>query len=130
MAKKIEKNTTRRSDCPVSCTMDLVGDKWSMLIIRDMMLWGKTTYNEFLNSNEKISTNILNDRLVMLTEVGLIQYTGTAKRKKYSLTAMGNDLRPVLEAIGTFGVKHFEGSKEYVKKQSRAPGNRVNGMDI
>jgi DNA-binding HxlR family transcriptional regulator len=119
MAKKIEKNSTRRSDCPVSCTMDMVGDKWSMLIIRDMMLWGKSTYNEFLNSNEKISTNILNDRLIMLTASGLIQYTGAAKRKKYSLTPMGNDLRPVLEAIGNFGVKHFEGSKEYVKKQMK-----------
>ena len=126
MAKKPEiKEVARRSDCPVSCTMELVGDKWSMLIIRDMMLWGKSTYNEFLNSNEKISTNILNDRLVMLTEVGLIQYTGTAKRKKYSLTAMGNGLRPVLEAIGTFGIKHFEGSKEYVKKQMKENKARV-----
>jgi DNA-binding HxlR family transcriptional regulator len=119
MARKIEKNDERRSDCPVSCTLEIIGDKWSMLIIRDMLLMGKSTYNEFLSSGEKISTNILNDRLVMLTKKGIISYTGTAKRKKYALTPLGNDLRPILEAMGNFGVKHFEGSREYVKKQMR-----------
>ncbi len=117
MAKKNEKNNERRSDCPVSCTLDIVGDKWSMLIIRDMMLLGKSTYNEFLNSGEKIATNILKARLVMLTEKGIIQYTGADKRKVYALTALGHDLRPVLETITQFGIKHFEGSREYARKQ-------------
>src|SRR3954471_6352436 len=96
--KKATKTTVeKRSDCPISCTMDLVGDKWSLLIIRDLMYLGKTTYNQFLASNEGISTNILNDKLIKLTEVGLITYTGSTKRKIYELTKMGKDLKPVLE---------------------------------
>ena len=117
MGKKIEKNNAKRSDCPVSCTLELIGDKWSLLIIRDMLFMGKSTYNEFLGSDEKIATNILNDRLKMLCEKGLISYTGTAKRKKYALTETGKDLLPLLQAIRKFGYKHFEGSEEYVKKQ-------------
>ncbi|HXB39470.1 MAG TPA: helix-turn-helix domain-containing protein [Bacteroidia bacterium] len=113
MKKQI--NIEKRSGCPISCTMDLVGDKWSLLIIRDMLYLGKTTYNEFLNSNEGISTNILNDRLIMLTEVGLISFTGTAKRKKYVLTKMGLDLKPVLESIALFGMKHFISDKRFLR---------------
>jgi DNA-binding HxlR family transcriptional regulator len=107
----------RRSNCPVSCGLELIGDKWSLLIIRDMVIFGKSTYNEFLNSEEKISTNILSDRLIKLTETGLITYTGSAKRKKYLLTSMGLDLKPVLEAIGMFGIKHFEGIGRSAGKQ-------------
>jgi len=105
----------KRSECPISCTLELIGDKWSLLIIRDMLFFGKSTYNEFLDSTEGISTNILNDRLIKLTEVGLIIYTGAAKRKKYALTKMGLDLKPILESVGMFGMKHFKGSKEYVQ---------------
>ena len=112
-----KKETDRRSDCPLSCTLELIGDKWSLLIIRDMMFFGKNTYNEFLASPENISTNILNDRLVKLVGVGVISHTGAAKRKKYSLTKMGNDLKPVLESVGIFGMKHFKGSKKYLEKQ-------------
>lgn len=96
--------------------MDLIGDKWSLLIIRDLMYLGKTTYNEFLNSNEAISTNILNDRLVKLTEVGLISYTGTTKRKKYELTKMGLDLKPVLESVALFGIKHSSADKQFLQR--------------
>jgi DNA-binding HxlR family transcriptional regulator len=117
MAKKIIKNNERRSDCPVACTLDLVGDKWSLLIIRDMMLLGKRTYNEFLNSGEKIATNILKNRLDMLCEKGMITYTGADKRKVYTLTPLGNDLKPVIEAISQFGFRHFKGSKEYARKE-------------
>ena len=114
--KKQEKETiVKRSDCPISCTMDLVGDKWSLLIIRDLMYLGKTTYNEFLGSNEAISTNILNDRLVKLTEVGLITFTGTAKRKKYALTKKGRDLKPVLEAVALYGIKYSGADKAFIQ---------------
>ena len=84
-----------------------------------MLYMGKTTYNEFLDSPEGIATNILKDRLVKLTELGIITFTGTEKRKKYTLTKVGMDLKPVIEAIGTFGMKHFEGSKEYMEKQMK-----------
>lgn len=123
MAKKAA-TTERRSDCPVSCTLDLVGDKWSLLIIRDMMMFGKTTYNEFLASNEKIATNILKDRLVSLNEKGLITYSGTAKRKKYSLTPFGMELKPIIEAIAHFGMKNFPKSKAYTQKQMKAGSSR------
>ena len=115
----------KRSYCPLSSTLELIGDKWSLLIIRDMLLFGKSTYNEFLDSAEGISTNILNDRLVKLTEVGLITYTGTAKRKKYALTKVGFDLKPIIDAIGMFGLKHFKGSKEYVQKQMKEFGKEL-----
>ncbi|HWY37562.1 MAG TPA: helix-turn-helix domain-containing protein [Bacteroidia bacterium] len=106
----------RRSGCPLSCSLDLIGDKWSLLIIRDMLFLEKTTYNEFLNSKEGISTNILNDRLVKLTEVGLISFTGTEKRKKYALTKMGLDLKPVLESIALFGMKYFISDKDHLRE--------------
>jgi len=119
MGKADKKYTGKRSGCPLSCSLDLVGDKWSLLIIRDMMFFGKSTYNEFLDSSEGISTNILSDRLVKLTEDGLITFSGTAKRKKYTLTKMGADVRPILESIGMFGTKYFKGSKEYLQEQMK-----------
>lgn len=115
MKKRIKDTLEKRSDCPISCTMDVVGDKWSLLIIRDLMYLGKTSYNEFLSSRENISTNILNDRLIQLTEDGFITYTGTAKRKKYELTKKGMDLKPVLESIALFGIKHSSADKEFLK---------------
>lgn len=115
--KKVHIDIERRSLCPIASTLDLIGDKWSLLIIRDMLFLGKSTYNEFLASEEKISTNILNDRLVSLTEKGVIGYTGTAKRKKYFLTEVGSGLKPVLEAMTMFGFENFKGSKEFVIEQ-------------
>jgi DNA-binding HxlR family transcriptional regulator len=119
MHKEIIKNPEKRSSCPVSCSLEVIGDKWSLLIIRDMLFFGKGTYNEFLNSPEKIATNILNDRLIKLTEAGIITFRGTEKRKKYSLTKIGLDLKPVIDAIRVFGMKHFEGSGEYIKEQAK-----------
>jgi DNA-binding HxlR family transcriptional regulator len=116
MKKAVKGIVEKRSECPISCTMDLVGDKWSLLIIRDLLYLGKTTYNEFLSSNEGISTNILNDRLLKLTEVGLIKYSGLAKRKKYELTKMGHDLKPVLESVAVFGIKHSTAEKAFLQK--------------
>lgn len=115
MKRKAKATVEKRSECPISCTMDLVGDKWSLLIIRDLLYLGKSTYNEFLSSREGISTNILNDRLVKLTEVGLITFTGTAKRKKYELTKMGQDLKPVLESIALFGIKYSDADKAFIQ---------------
>jgi DNA-binding HxlR family transcriptional regulator len=116
MKKRSADIIEKRSECPISCTMDLVGDKWSLLIIRDMLYLGKTTYNEFLSSHEGISTNILNDRLLKLTEVGLITYTGTPKRKKYVLTKMGKDLKPVMESVALFGMKYSTADKAFLQR--------------
>ncbi|MFL5764682.1 MAG: winged helix-turn-helix transcriptional regulator [Bacteroidia bacterium] len=114
MKKPAKQTAAGRSECPISCTLDLVGDKWSLLIIRDMLYLGKVAYNEFLNSKEGIATNILNDRLIRLTEDGFITYSGTAKRKKYALTKKGQDLKPVLESIGLFGIKYSHADKEFL----------------
>ncbi|PSB57386.1 transcriptional regulator, partial [filamentous cyanobacterium CCP1] len=62
----------RRSPCPVSCTLDLIGDRWTLLVIRDMMFFGKQRFEEFLESPEGISTNILANRLKLLEEAGLV----------------------------------------------------------
>jgi len=104
--KKIKK----RSDCPISSALDIVGDKWSLLIIRDIALSGKNTYNEFLKSEEGIATNILADRLAMLEMAGLLAREGHPESKAkifYRLTAQGIDLLPVLVEIILWSDKYL-----------------------
>lgn len=113
--------TTRmRSACPLNCTLELIGDKWSLLIIREMLFFGKQTYSQLSEMKEGISTNILSNRLEQLLDYGFITYSGLPKRKKYELTEMGLDLKPVLENIAMFGMKHFKGSKEYLETQMKS----------
>lgn len=88
-----------RSHCPINYTLEHFGDKWSLLIIRDLMFKGKRHYNEFLESDEKISTSVLGDRLKMLEELGIISKGKDDVKKsriKYSLTRKGLDMLPVL----------------------------------
>lgn len=70
-----------RSTCSISNLLDIIGDKWSILIVRDMFI-GRNTYSDFLNAPEKISTNILVDRLKKLTQYGIIEYTKNSEDKK------------------------------------------------
>lgn len=96
------KSIKHRSHCPVSFALDLFGDKWTLLIIRDLMFKGKRTYGEFLQSEEKIATNILADRLQTLDHAGLIAKQQDPKNKSkfiYTLTGKGIDLLPVLVEI-------------------------------
>jgi DNA-binding HxlR family transcriptional regulator len=89
----------RRSDCPVNFAVETLGDKWSLVILRDMIFWGKQTYGEFLRSDEKIATNILAGRLEYLENEGLISKSphATDKRKDvYSVTESGIALIPIL----------------------------------
>lgn len=95
-----------RSGCPLSYTLDFFGDKWSLLIMRDMVLNDKSTYGEFLSSDEKIATNILADRLSMLETQGFVRkQVGEDKKSKfvYSLTEKGISLVPVILEIGLWG---------------------------
>ena len=88
--------------CPIRYGMGMFGDKWTLLIIRDMMFLGKRYYNEFLNSDENISTNILADRLASLEKHGIVSKTlDETNRSKYiyNLTEKGKDLLPVMLAI-------------------------------
>lgn len=97
-----------RSGCPLSYTLDFIGDKWSLLILRDMMLSDKATYGEFLNSAEKIATNILADRLSMLETYGFVtKQVAPDKKSKflYSPTEKGIALVPVILEIGLWGSK-------------------------
>jgi DNA-binding HxlR family transcriptional regulator len=100
----------RRSPCPIACTLDLVGDRWTLLVIRDMMFFGKQRFEEFLESPEGISTNILANRLKSLEEMGLVEkqpYSSHPRRMNYQLTERGQSLRPVLKTITAWGQKHI-----------------------
>ena len=91
----------KRSDCAVACTLDLIGDKWTLLIVRDLF-FGKSRYKEFQDSAEKIPTNILAGRLEKLKRAGLITktpYQEKPVRYEYRLTETGRSLGPVLQTI-------------------------------
>jgi DNA-binding HxlR family transcriptional regulator len=101
----------RRSTCPISSTLDILGDKWTLLIIRDLMYKGKKTYGEFLQSEEKIATNILADRLLVLERTGIVEkkaFPGNRVKNLYQLTPKGIDLMPTLLEIVVWGDKYFE----------------------
>lgn len=90
---------TRRSGCPLNASVEMLGDRWSLLIIRDMMLLGHGTFKEFLNSHERIATNVLSDRLKRLEKYGIISSApdpSDGRRLIYSLTPKGLGLAPVL----------------------------------
>jgi DNA-binding HxlR family transcriptional regulator len=100
-----------RSDCPVSAALDLFGDKWSLLIIRDLMFNGKKTYGEFLNSEEKIATNILADRLTLLEAGGIISkntHPDSKAKVLYKLTTKGIDLIPVMVEIIAWSERYHD----------------------
>ena len=102
----------KRSPCPVACTLDLLGDKWTLLVVRDLLL-GKTTYTEFQKSPEGIPTNILAERLKRLQAAGIIEksrYQERPVRYAYHLTAKGSDLRLVLSAMIDWGNKYIPGT--------------------
>lgn len=102
---------TRRSRCPVACTLDVLGDKWSLLVVRDVMR-GKRRYAEFAASPEGIPTNILADRLKRLASQGVIsrrKYSQHPPRVEYELTAKGEALRPIMRAMVDWGVRHAGG---------------------
>jgi DNA-binding HxlR family transcriptional regulator len=98
-----------RSDCPLNYGLEIFGDKWSLLIIRDLMFFKKRYYSQFLNSMEKISTNILAERLTLLETEGIISKERDANHKQklvYSLTQKGIDLLPIIMEIGIWSDKY------------------------
>ena len=110
---KTEARGFLRSPCAVACTLDLVGDKWSLLVVRDL-LRGNVTYGELQNSPEGIPTNILADRLKRLEEARLIAksaYQEHPVRYAYELTEKGKALSDVLLAFVRWGKKHIPGTR-------------------
>ncbi|MEL6590359.1 MAG: helix-turn-helix domain-containing protein [Bacteroidota bacterium] len=102
----------RKSDCPINYGLEFFGDRWSLLIIRDIMFHGKRGYGDFLSSDENISTNILANRLKMLQELDLIKKSpdpSHGSKSIYSLTAKGKDLLPVLLEITAWSAKYDHG---------------------
>jgi DNA-binding HxlR family transcriptional regulator len=104
----------RRSPCPIACTLDLVGDRWSLLVVRDLLLRGTRRYGELLSSPEGIPTNVLADRLRRLAEAGIIEsrrYSDRPPRQEYALTERGKALGPVVHAISEWGLRHVPGTE-------------------
>ena len=106
----------RRSDCPISCALDLIGDKWTLIVLRDLLFFNKTKFDEFLESPEKISTSVLTDRLHKLERAGLIEktpYSTHRLRMTYSPTEKGRSLTPVLNEIVRWGKRNIENTVIY-----------------
>ncbi|MBK1895937.1 winged helix-turn-helix transcriptional regulator [Chryseobacterium paridis] len=100
----------KRSDCPISSSLEIWGDKWSLLIIRDLMLKKQCTYGEFLKADEKIATNILASRLHQLLENNVIakkDHPDSKLKILYHLTEKGIDLIPIIVEINLWGDKYL-----------------------
>ena len=114
----------RRSSCPAACALDIAGDKWTLLVVRDL-LRGRRTYGELAASDEGIPTNILADRLRRMEESGLIKstpYQERPMRYAYALTEKGRDLGAVLAALARWGERHVPGTR--IPPEFRRPARR------
>ena len=109
------KASEKRSDCPISSSLDIFGDRWSLLLVRDLMLHKTRTYGDFAKSEEKIATNILANRLQVLEENGIIvklPYPDNKVKGLYQLSPKGVDLVPALIEIALWGGKYVTGTEE------------------
>ena len=100
----------KRSECPISSSLDIWGDKWSLLIVRDLMFSKQCTYGDFLKSDEKIATNILASRLLMLETAGIVtkqDHPDSKAKVLYKLTQKGVDLLPLMIEINLWAGKYF-----------------------
>ncbi|APB00571.1 winged helix-turn-helix transcriptional regulator [Nocardia seriolae] len=117
-----------RSACPLAATLDLVGDRWTLLVVRDMFA-GKRRYTEFLGSPERITTNILADRLRRLERAGIVRavvYQENPPRREYLLTDTGKALLPAIRALGHWGATHVAGTADattaFAELRKQTPG--------
>ena len=106
-----EPKSKRRSGCPVSVSLEMLGDRWSLLVVRDLMVRGLRTFKEFQESGEGIATNVLSDRLQKLEAAGIIAAEADeadGRRVNYRLTEKGIDLAPVVLELLIWGARHEE----------------------
>jgi DNA-binding HxlR family transcriptional regulator len=99
----------RRSGCPISISLEIFGDRWSLLVVRDLMFEGRRTFKEFAEAGEGIATNVLADRLERLKAAGIITRrvdAGDARRTLYGLTTKGMELAPVLVEMVIWAARH------------------------
>jgi DNA-binding HxlR family transcriptional regulator len=118
----------RRSGCPLNASVEMLGDRWSLLIIRDMMLRGFRSYKEFLESHERIATNILADRLRKLEGHGIIttrRDPSDGRKLIYSLTTKGIDLAPVLTEMVLWAARHEDTGNQALVRQMRKDKEKV-----
>lgn len=114
----------RRSNCPVACALDVIGDRWTLLLVRDLLA-GPRRYGDFLAASERIPTNILADRLRRLARAGLVtreQYSERPPRYEYALTAAGQELAVPIRALADWGTRHFPGTR------ARSPRPRTSAV--
>jgi DNA-binding HxlR family transcriptional regulator len=110
---------SKRSPCPIACTLDIIGDKWTLLVIRDLFL-GRKHFKEFAQSPEKIATNILSNRLARLVESGIAERYPSEQhlgRDAYRLTPKGRSLGPVLKSVAKWGTENILGTAALMKPQ-------------
>ena len=107
-------NTAPRSGCPINQAVEVLGDPWAMLVLRDIMFGNRRHFNELLaGSDEGIASNILSSRLRRLTEAGLLtrQDARRGQRVAYSLTEAGVQVLPIMVALGSWGLAHRDGER-------------------
>jgi DNA-binding HxlR family transcriptional regulator len=107
----------KRSVCPIACALDLIGDRWTLLVVRDLAC-GKSLFKDFCASPEKIATNILADRLTRLTSSGLVEKFSPPdqpSRDAYRLSAKGQTLIPLLNAVAEWGLANIKGTEARMK---------------
>jgi DNA-binding HxlR family transcriptional regulator len=105
---------TRRSDCAIAGTLDVVGDRWSLLIVRDLLFRGDLRFGDLAASSEEVPTNTLTDRLRSLEQAGIVArdpYSERPPRYRYRLTDRGRALAPILDAMATWGTGHLPGTR-------------------
>jgi DNA-binding HxlR family transcriptional regulator len=108
-----------RSRCPIASSLDILGDKWTLIVVRDLFR-GKGKFSDFMSSPENIKTNILTDRLKWLEENEIILrtvYQSKPTRYLYQLTEKGRDLKQVLHAVASWGETHLEGTFKVTKRK-------------
>jgi DNA-binding HxlR family transcriptional regulator len=124
-----------RSTCPISSALDLLGDRWTLLVVRDLFFAGARRFGDFVKSEEEIPTNLLADRLKRLIQIGVVRrvpYQRRPLRYEYRLTARGADLLPVLLELSHWSHRHIPGrfraprklmeQAEEVAREARASG--------
>jgi DNA-binding HxlR family transcriptional regulator len=112
MSVMTTKRQKRRSTCPINASLEVLGDRWSLLIVRDMMFGGARTYKNFLSSDERIATNVLASRLARLQGTGIVTSDRDPQDGRsliYRLTAKGVELAPILMELSRWGTRFEEG---------------------
>ncbi|MBQ1051022.1 helix-turn-helix transcriptional regulator [Micromonospora sp. C51] len=108
------RNVAPRSDCAIAGTLDLIGDRWSLLIVRDLLFRGNLRFADLAASTEAMPTNTLADRLRRLEACEILvrhPYSERPRRYEYQLTERGRDLAPVLNSLATWGTTHLPGTR-------------------